>query len=58
MSKRDEKDETPIQFYIPGPGNRTQIPRSINQPNRIYKNSGMSKPGHPPKGWLFCSNYL
>jgi len=45
MTKHDEKDETPIQFYIPGPGHRVQIPRPVNQPNWSYKNFSTAKPG-------------
>ena len=46
MAKKDKKDATPIEFYIPptptGRGSRVPIP--INQPNWIYKLNGNSKP--------------
>lgn len=46
MAKKDSKDETPIEFYIPGPGGRgSRVPVPINQPNWIYKTfSSNSKP--------------
>jgi hypothetical protein len=37
MAKKDNNDETPIKFYIPGPGRRSRAPIPINQPHWIYK---------------------
>jgi len=45
MAKKDTHDETPIEFYIPGPGGgRSNIPVPINQPNWVYKTNEPTKP--------------
>lgn len=57
MAKKDRNDETPIEFYIPGPGRRgPKIPVPINQPNWVYKTSSNSKPGFSE--WLFIGLIL
>lgn len=45
MAKKDNQDETPIEFYIPGPGGgRSKLPIPINQPNWVYKTHETTKP--------------
>ena len=51
MSKKDNADETPIEFYIPGPGKRPKIPIPINQPNWVYQKSAAMKP--TALEWMF-----
>ena len=44
MAKKDKKDATPIEFYIPPTptGRDSRVPTPINQPNWIYKLNGNS----------------